>query len=66
MGLHRAQADREGGVIYRLSGPIDQGAAGTITLNAQDREALIGGDLYLRLYTTEAPSGGPPAPLSVP
>jgi amidase len=66
VGLHRAQADREGGVIYRLSGPIDQGAAGTITLNAQDREALIGGDLYLRLYTTEAPSGGPPAPLSVP
>jgi Asp-tRNA(Asn)/Glu-tRNA(Gln) amidotransferase A subunit family amidase len=66
VGLHRAQAGREGGVIYRLSGPIDQGAAGTITLNAQDREALIGGDLYLRLYTTEAPSGGPPAPLSVP
>jgi len=66
VGLHRAQADREGGVIYRLSGPVDQGAAGTITLNAQDREALIGGELYLRLYTTEVPSGGPPAPLSVP
>ena len=66
VGLHRAQTDREGGVIYRLSGPIDQGAVGTITLNAQDSEALIEGDLYLRLYTTEVPSGGPPAPLSVP
>ena len=61
VSLHRAQADQEGGVIYRLSGPIDQAAAGTITLNARDREALLGGDLYLRLYTTEVPSGGPRA-----
>ena len=66
VGLHRARADQEGGVIHRLSGPIEQGAAGRITLNAGDREALVGGDLYLRLYTTAVPSGGPRAPLSVP
>jgi hypothetical protein len=55
-----------GGIIYRLSGPTDQGASGTITLNAGERDVLMRGDLYLRLYTTEAPSGGPGAPLPVP
>ena len=66
VGLHRAQRDQEGGVIYRISGPGGQEASGTITLNAEGGEALMGGDLYLRLYTTEAPSGGPRAPLRVP
>ena len=66
VGLHRAQRDQEGGVIYRLSGPVGQEASGTITLNAGGREAFMGGDLYLRLYTTEVPSGGPRAPLPVP
>ena len=66
VGLHRAQRDQEGGVIYRLSGPVGQEASGTITLNAGGRKALMGGDLYLRLYTTEVPHGGPRAPLPVP
>ena len=66
VGLHQAQTDQMGGIIYRLSGPTDQGASGTITLNAGERDVLMGGDLYLRLYTTEAPSGGPRAPLPVP
>ena len=66
VGLHRAQTEREGGIIYRLSGPGSQVASGAITLSARDREALMGGDLYLRLYTSESPSGGPRASLSVP
>ena len=65
-GLHQAQSEQEGGVIYRLSGPGGQAASGTITLNTGERTALMGYDLYLRLYTTESPSGGPRAPLSVP
>ena len=66
VGLHQAQSEQEGGVIYRLSGPGGQAASGTITLNTGERTALMGHDLYLRLYTTESPSGGPRAPLSVP
>ena len=66
LSLHRAQKEQEGGVIYRLSGPSRQVASGTITLNARDREAWVAGDLYLRLYTTESPSGGPRAPLPLP
>ena len=66
VGLHRAQSDQQGGIIYRLSGPVGQETSGTITLNAGGREALMGGDLYLRLYTREVPSGGPRAPLPVP
>ena len=66
VGLHQAQSEQEGGVIYRLSGPGGQAASGTVTLNAGERTALMGHDLYLRLYTTESPSGGPRAPLSVP
>ena len=66
LALHRAQREREGGVIYSFSGPGSRVASGTITLNARDREALVGGDLYVRLYTTESPSGGPRAPLPVP
>ena len=66
VGLHQAQSEQEGGVIYRLSGPGGQAASGTITLNAGERTALMGHDFYLRLYTTESPSGGQGAPLSVP
>ena len=66
VGLHQAQSEQEGGVIYRLSGPGGQAASGTITLNTGERTALMGHDLYLRLYTMESPSGGPRAPLSVP
>jgi len=33
VGLHRAQATLQGWVVYRLSGPIDQEAAGTIKLS---------------------------------
>ncbi len=66
VGLHRAQRDQEGGVIYRLSGPVGQEMSGTITLSAGGREALMGGDLYLRLYSAEVPSDGPRAPLPVP
>jgi hypothetical protein len=65
VGLHRAQDEREGGVIYRLSGPLGLEASGAITLSTRDRDALLGGDLYVRLYTTESPSGGTRAPLSV-
>ena len=66
VGLHQAQSDQAGGVIYRIAGPVGQETSGTITLNAGGREAFMGGDLYLRLYTTEVPSGGPRAPLPVP
>ena len=66
VGLHQAQEEREGGVLYRLSGPGGQVASGAITLNTEERTALMRGDLYLRLYTTEAPYGGPMVQLSVP
>ncbi len=66
LGLYRAQAEREGGIIYRLSGPVGLEASGTITLNTSERESLMGGDLYLRLHTKEVPSGGPRAALPVP
>ena len=66
VGLHRADPEREGGIIYRLSGPGGQPASGTITLSAGQRAALMGRDFYLRLYTTESPAGGPRAPLPVP
>ena len=66
VGLHRAQEEQEGGVIYRLSGPGGQAASGTITLGTGERTALMGHDFYLRLYTTESPSGGQRAPFSVP
>ena len=66
VALHRAQPEREGGVLYRLSGPGGQTASGAITLNSGERAGLLGGDFYLRLYTTESPYGGPRVPLSVP
>jgi len=66
LGLYRAQAEQEGGIIYRLSGPVGLEASGTITLNTSEREALLGGDLYLRLHTKEVPSGRPRAPLPIP
>jgi amidase len=66
VGLHQAQEEREGGVLYRLSGPGGQQSSGAITLDAVERAALMGGDFYLRLYTTETPYGGPRVQLSIP
>ncbi len=66
VGLHRAQMEREGGVIRRISGAVSQVTSGAIALSAGERNALIEGDLYLRLYVTGIPSGGPRAPLLVP
>ncbi|MCH7932495.1 MAG: CHRD domain-containing protein [Gemmatimonadetes bacterium] len=65
-GLHRAQSEREGGVIHNLSRPVRQVASGVITLSTRDRDALLKGELYLRLYTMGSPSGGPRAPLRIP
>ena len=65
-GLHQAQEEREGGVLYRLSGPGGRAASGEIALNTAERAALMEGDFYLRLYTTESPYGGPQVQLSVP
>jgi hypothetical protein len=66
VNLHRAQAEREGGVIYRLSGPVGRAASGVIVLSTRDRDALLEGDLYVRLYTGPVPGGGAKAQLSVP
>jgi len=66
VGLHQAQKEREGGVIYRLSGPGGQVTSGTIALSTAERAAMMGHDFYLRLYTTLSPSGGPRAPLPLP
>ena len=66
VGVHRAQAEREGGVIYRISGPANQVTSGAIALSTGERDSLMEGDLYLRLYTTGIPSGGPQAPILVP
>jgi len=66
VSLHRARTERESGVLYRLSGPGGQVASGAIPLSSEERAQLMGGDFYLRLYTTENPSGGPRARLSIP
>jgi amidase len=66
VALHQAQREREGGVIYRLSGPLRQSASGSLTLSAGERDALLAGDLYLRVYTEADPTGGPRAILRLP
>jgi amidase len=37
VGVHMAEADREGGVIYRLSGPVSEVTSDEITLGAAER-----------------------------
>ncbi len=66
VGVHRADGGREGGVVYRISGPGSQVSSGEISMSSSERDALMEGDLYLRLYTTGIPSGGPAAALQVP
>ena len=66
VALHQAQADHEGGVIYSISGPHARVASGALVLSAPERDALLAGDLYLRVYTTATRTGGPRATLRVP
>jgi hypothetical protein len=66
VAVHRAEVEREGGIIHRLSGPNRQVTSGEIILSAGVRDALTAGDLYLRLYTVGISSGGPRAQLLVP
>jgi hypothetical protein len=66
VSIHRAQTAREGGVIYRISGPTKLVSSGVITLSAAERTALGEGELYVRLYTAQRPAGGGAAPILVP
>ena len=57
VNLHRGATGQNGAVIYRLSGPGEQAAVGSVTLKNTERVALMKGELYLSVYTRDHPGG---------
>ena len=53
--LLRRDANGRARVIHRLSGPAVAGASGSAALGPVDREALLGGRLFLSLVSTDQP-----------
>jgi amidase len=64
--LHRGKPGEHGPVLHRLSGPGITQAAGALDLSGTDRDALLGGEVYLQVYTRDHPAGAARAQLKLP
>ncbi len=64
--LHRAEDDRSGPVIRRLSGAGVASASESVAFHGPELEALREGRLHLILYTREQPAGAAKGPLLLP
>jgi Asp-tRNA(Asn)/Glu-tRNA(Gln) amidotransferase A subunit family amidase len=57
LAIHRTNADKPGPVIAHLLAPSQISGSGTLILRGRDREDMVGGRLFARLYTRQAPLG---------
>jgi len=59
--LQRSDGDKPGPIIAHLLQPNQISSSGTLTLRGRNREDLVGGRLFLHLYTKQTPLGFPRA-----
>jgi Asp-tRNA(Asn)/Glu-tRNA(Gln) amidotransferase A subunit family amidase len=64
--LDRGTADKKGPTLHRLSGPGAGEARGVLKLDAAERGHLLGGRMWLSVYTSDQPTGAVRGLLTVP
>ena len=57
LALHRSEGDKPGPIVAHLLAPNQIIGSGTLTMRGRNREDLVGGKLYVQLYTKQAPLG---------
>jgi Asp-tRNA(Asn)/Glu-tRNA(Gln) amidotransferase A subunit family amidase len=57
MTLDRGTAEKKGAVLERLAGPGAAEAKGVLKLSAPERSDLLGGKVFLTIYTSDHPGG---------
>jgi len=57
--LQRRGAQSAGPILWSLAKPHHLTAEGSVLLKGQDKDALLKGDLLIKLYTAQAPLGAP-------
>ena len=57
LALHRSDGDKPGPIVAHLLAPNQIVGSGTLTMRGRNREDLVGGRLYVQLYTRQAPLG---------
>jgi amidase len=55
--LQRSDGDKPGPIVAHLLAPNQITGSGTVTMRGRNREDLVGGRLYVQLYTKAAPLG---------
>ena len=55
--LQRSDGDKPGPIVAHLLAPNQIIGSGTLTMRGRNREDLVGGKLYVQLYTKQAPLG---------
>ena len=55
--LHRSEGDKPGPIVAHLLAPNQIIGSATLTLRGRNREDLVGGRLYVQLYTRQTPLG---------
>jgi len=57
LALQRSEGDKPGPIVAHLLAPNQIIGSGTLTMRGRNREDLVGGRLYVQLYTKAAPLG---------
>ena len=55
--IHRSDGEKPGPILAHLLTPNQIAGSGTILMRGRDRDDLLAGKLYLRLYTRQSPLG---------
>ena len=57
LALQRSEGDKPGPIVAHLLAPNQIIGSGTLTMRGRNREDLVGGRLYVQLYTKQSPLG---------
>ena len=57
LAIHRGDGDKPGPIVAQLLAPNQIVGSGTLTMRGRNREDLVGGKLFVQLYTKQAPLG---------
>lgn len=65
LAIHRSQGDKAGPIVAQLLAPNQITGSGTLTMRGRNREDLVGGKLFVQLYTTRSPLGVERQPINL-
>lgn len=66
LALHRPNGDQPGPLVAHLAARGQRTGRGAVTLRARDRDELLAGRMFLRLYTDRLPLGSAPVRVALP